>query len=162
VTARPPEPGDRPARRVLDRAPSERLAAAAAAANAVSSGVTGSLARAFAWGVAAAAGGLAAWCVTALVFLWVGLLLLVAVTAGVFVGTFVRYGAGTGVAAPSAAVRRGLALVLAVAVVVFGLAIAWATSGQFLGPFDFIGEVYGLTVPLQLAGAAVGTLAGAR
>jgi hypothetical protein len=176
--SRPPEPGDRRPRHLLDRAPGERIAARAAADVAKGAAVPAgpgapgvprdraarrvSLVRAAAFGLVAGAGGLAAYVIASLVLLWVGLLLVVAVTAGYLVGVFACYGAGADRAAIGSGRLRAIAVVLACAVVIAGLAIAWAASGRYLDPVEFARQVYGLTVPLQLAGAAAGALAGTR
>jgi hypothetical protein len=38
----------------------------------------------------------------------------------------------------------------------------WDLSGAYLGPFDFLDQAFGLLVPLQIAAAAAGALAGTR
>ena len=58
--------------------------------------------------------------------------------------------------------RRGLGMGLAVAAVAVALAANWALSGAYLGPVDFLDQVYGFLVPLQLVVAAAGALAGTR
>ncbi len=88
-----------------------------------------------------------------------GGLLVVAATLGFVVGTFVRYGAGPKVRAGG---RRALGVGLAIAAVAAALAVNWALSGRYLGPLDFLDQVYGLLVPLQVAAAAAGALAGTR
>jgi hypothetical protein len=165
-----PAPGERRPRRLLDQAPGDRISTRAAAAAAASAALAAgdparrraSLLRAAGFGLVAASAGLAAYLVAALALLWVGLLLVVAVTEGYLVGVFTSYGAGTdaGTAGPGA--RRAIGILLACGVVVAGLAIAWAASGRYLDPLEFAGQVYGLTVPLQLAGAAAGALVGTR
>jgi hypothetical protein len=170
-------PGDRPPRRLLDQAPGERIAARAAAATAQGhprgpaapgdrAARRASLVRASSFGLIAAAAGLAAYVVAALVLLWVGLLLVVAATAGYLVAIFTSYGASYGAGADRAVMvsraHRVIAVLLACGVVIAGLAIAWAASGRYLDPLDFAAQVYGLTIPLQLVGAAVGALVGIR
>jgi len=58
--------------------------------------------------------------------------------------------------------RRGLGMGLAVAAVAVALAANWALSGAFLGPVEFLDQVYGLLVPLQVVAAAAGAIAGTR
>lgn len=151
-------PGDRPPKRLLERPPSERLAASRAA-EAEAPAITGSTVRALAIGLAAAAVGAAIHVAAATLLLWTGALLVVAVTVGIVVGLAVAVGGG---AAVRASTRRTLAVVLAVAAVVVAVGINWALSGMFLGPFDYVVQVYGLLVPAQLALAAAGALAGSR
>lgn len=168
-----PEPGDRPPRRLLEQAPSERLAArtrgaaagggaasaAGAAAAAAAGGAAGSRGRALAWGAAAGAGAAAAHAVAATVLLWTGGLLVVAVLLGIVVGLAVAAGGGSSLAPGT---RRSLAIALALVALVGALGVSWALSGMYLGPLDYLFQVYGLLVPAQLALAAFGAVAGSR
>ena len=95
----------------------------------------------------------------AVMLLATGGLLLVSATLGFAVGAAVRSGAGSRVGTGA---RRGLGVGLAVAAVAVALAANWALSGAYLGPFDFLDQVYGALVPLQVAAAAAGALAGTR
>ena len=150
--------GDRPPRRILDRAPGTRFESLPEAA----SRSTGSAARAAAFGVGVGGIGVVVHVACTQVLLLVGPLILVAVTLGIAVGASVRAGGGAGAGAPSVVLRRLLGIGIAVGAVVVALGIAWGASGRYLGPLDFLDQVYGLTVPLQLAGAAAGALAGSR
>lgn len=150
-------PGDRPPKRLLERPPSERLAASRAAE--AEAPITGSTVRALAIGLAAAAAGAAIHVAAATLLLWTGALLVVAVTIGIVVGLAVAVGGGT---ALRASTRRTLAIALAVGAVVVAVAINWVLSGMYLGPLDYVVQVYGLLVPAQLALAAAGALAGSR
>lgn len=149
--------GDRPPKRLLERPPSERLAASSAVEGAQA--IAGSTARAIAYGLAAAAAGAAIHVVAATLLLWTGALLVVAVTIGITVGLAVAVGGGSALRPSS---RRSLAVVLAVASVVVAVGVNWVLSGMFLGPLDYALEVYGLLVPAQLVLAATGALAGSR
>jgi hypothetical protein len=149
--------GERPPKRLLERAPSELLAAPPAVAGADAE--AGSAGRALACGLFAAGSGAAVHALAATWLLWTGGLLVVAATLGILIGLAVAVGGG-GTLAPAA--RRSLAAGLAVAALLVAIAVNWALSGMYLGPLDYLGEVYGLLVPLQLVLAAVGGLAGSR
>lgn len=151
------EVGERPPKRLLERPPSERLADSSAVAG--TQAATGSAARAFAYGMAAGAAGTVVHLVAATLLLLTGALLVVAVTIGIAVGLGVALGGGSALRPSS---RRALAAVLAVGAVVVAVGANWALSGMYLGPLDYVLEVYGLLVPAQLALAAAGALAGAR
>jgi hypothetical protein len=148
--------GDRPPKRLLERAPSDRLATTAAGE---APSAAGSTARALAYGLGAAAAGVAVHVAAATLLLWTGALLVVAVTIGIVVGLAVAVGGGT---ALRASTRRSLAVVLGVGAVVVATGVNWMLSGMYLGPFDYVVQVYGLLVPAQLALAAAGALAGSR
>ena len=154
--------GEVPPRRLLERAPSERYGAsrpAAAGDGAAGDGKTRGVAKAVLLGLGAAAIGAVVHVAFAVLLLATGGLLMVAATLGFVVGASVRYGAGSRV---RAAARRGLGMALAVTTVAVALAVNWGLSGAYLGPFDFLDQVYGLLVPLQVAAAAAGALAGTR
>jgi len=161
------EPGDRPPRRLLEHAPSERYAAGGAASGggtaraggAASGGESCGLRRAFLLGLVAAALGAAVHVAFAVLLLATGGLLVVAATLGFAVGALVRYGAASRVRAGAV---RGLGVALALAAIIAALAINWSLSGEYLGPLDFLAQVYGALVPLQVAAAAAGALAGTR
>ncbi len=57
---------------------------------------------------------------------------------------------------------RGLALALAFAALALAGGLGWAQSGMYLGPVDYLAQVYGLLVPLQVVLAAAGALVGSR
>ena len=95
----------------------------------------------------------------AVLFLATGGLLVVAATLGFVVGAVVRYGAGSRMRTHA---RRVLGMGLAVAAVAIALAANWGLSGAYLGPIDFLDQVYGLLVPLQVVAAVAGALAGTR
>jgi hypothetical protein len=173
------DPGDRPPRRLLERAPSERYTAGGPAGTAPSAagaarseagspraggiaagpGDAGSVPRAFLLGLVAAAIGATVHVAVAVLLLATGGLLVVAATLGFVVGALVRKGAGLRVRAGA---RRSLGVTLAIAAIAAALAVNWALSGAYLGPFDFLDQVYGPLVPLQVAAAAAGALAGTR
>ena len=166
------DPGDHPPRRLLERAPSERYATSSPAAargsaaggsraggSAAGGGDAGSVRRAFLLGLGAAAIGAAVHVACAVLLLATGGLLVVAATLGFGVGSLVRHGAGLRVRSGT---RRSLGVTLAIAAIAVALAVNWALSGAYLGPLDFLDQVYGALVPLQIAAAAAGALAGTR
>jgi hypothetical protein len=158
----PDAPGERPPKRLLDRAPSERLAASSGLAG--SAGPTeptraGSFGAALALGLLAAAGGALVHVVVATALGWTGGLLVVAASLGIVVGMAVAFGARGSLPAVR---RRSLAMGLALGGLVVAIAVNWALSGMYLGPLDYVIQVYGLLVPLQALLAALGALAGAR
>jgi hypothetical protein len=168
------EPGDRPPRRLLEHAPSERYAAGRAAragggrpgggpahdrVGLDRGGENRGLRRAFLFGLVAATLGAAVHVAFAVLLLATGGLLVVAATLGFAVGALVRYRAGSRVRAGTV---RGLGVALALAAIIAALAINWSLSGEYLGPLDFLAQVYGALVPLQVAAAAAGALAGTR
>ena len=152
--------GERPPKRLLDRAPSERLAAAGSGGSGAGSVPrVGSTAGAIGFGLVAAAGGIVVHLVAASLLLWTSALVVVAVTIGIVVGLAVAVGGGTTIAPGT---RRALAIAFAVGAVVAAVVINWALSGMYLGPLDYLAQVYGLLVPAQLVLAAAGAVAGAR
>jgi len=164
VAEHPPRdlPGERPPKRLLDQAPSERLGGSpppAGAAGAAGAAGEGSPGRAVAFGLVAAAAGAIVHLAAATLLLWTGALLVVAVTIGIGVGLAVAIGAGR---AMRLRTRRALALGLALGSIALAVGSSWALSGMYLGPLDYLAQVYGLLVPLQLALAAAGAVAGSR
>ena len=158
-----PLPGDRPPRRLLEQAPSERLAARRGGGEegpgARVDADDGSPGRAVVYGLITAAAGTLVHLVAATYLLWTGALLVVAVTMGILVGLAVAVGAGSALRARA---RRTLALGLALGAVGLAVGINWVLSGMYLGPLDYLVQVYGMLVPLQLALAAAGAIAGSR
>lgn len=153
-----PDSGDRRPKRLLERAPSERLAGGQAAADREGTS-SGSPARAIAAGLAAGTAGVVVHVAAATLLLWTGALLVVAVTIGIVVGLAVAGGGGTGLRAST---RRTLAVIIAVGAIVVAVGVSWAVSGMYLGPLEYALEVYGLLFPAQLILAASGALAGSR
>ena len=89
-------------------------------------------------------------------------LVIVAAAIGWGVGAGLRFGAG-----PDLPPRRRvvIAVVLAIVSVALGQAGLWQygrTEGGVLAPLDYLAEVYGPLVPLQLVAAAVAAWVGAR
>lgn len=156
-------PGERPPKRLLEQTPSERLLGQPGAAvhvdRAPSDTGAGSAARSLAFGLAAAALGAAVHVAAATALLWTGALLVVAVLLGIVVGLAVALGAGS---SSRPAARRSLAVTLAVIALAVAIGANWALSGMFLGPLDYLAQVYGLLVPLQAILAAAGAVAGSR
>ena len=157
------DPGEVPPRRLLERAPSERFGAGgtgAASGPAVAGRrEAGSLPGALLLGLGAAAIAAAIHVASAVLLLATGGLLVVAATLGFVVGAFVRNGAGSRLGTGA---RRILGASLALAALAAALAINWGLSGRYLGPLDYLDQVYGLLVPLQFAAAMAGVLAGTR
>ena len=151
------DPGEVPPRRLLAHAPSERYAASQPARG--GGRATGGAGTAILLGLVAAGIGSAVHVAIAVLFLATGGLLVVAATLGFVVGAVVRYGAGSRMRTDA---RRVLGMGLAVAAVAVALAANWGLSGAYLGPIDFLDQVYGLLVPLQVVAAAAGALAGTR
>jgi hypothetical protein len=58
--------------------------------------------------------------------------------------------------------REALAIGLALGALTVAVAINWALSGMYLGPLDYLVQVYGLLVPLQVALVVTGAVAGSR
>jgi hypothetical protein len=144
-----PEPGERP-RRVLDHAPAERYAAAASAAEARASAADQPARRA-ARGAGVALVGSLAIAILGGPFSTTAGLVVVAAVIGWLVGSVVR---------PAV----GLAVTIAVASVVVGLIGVWIYArleGGVLGLTDYLGEVQGVLVPIQLllaGGVAAATI----
>jgi hypothetical protein len=152
------DPGEVPPRRLLERAPSDRYAASRPATTVAEREHDGTR-RAVLLGLAAAAIGAAVHVAIAVLLLATGGLLAVAATLGFVVGASVRYGAGSRMVARA---RRATGVILAVVAIGAALAVNWGLSGAYLGPLDFLNQVYGLLVPLQIAAVAAGALAGTR
>lgn len=159
VAEHPPRdlPGERPPKRLLDQAPSERQGGSPPPAGAAAVPGEGSPGRAVAFGLVAAAAGAIVHLAAATLLLWTGALLVVAVTIGIGAGLAVAIGAGR---AMRLRTRRALALGLALGSIALAVGSSWALSGMYLGPLDYLAQVYGLLVPLQLALAAAGAVAG--
>jgi hypothetical protein len=144
-----PEPGERP-RRVLDHAPAERYAAAASAAAARARTADQPARRAARGAGVALVGSLAIMVLGGPLSTTAGLVA-VAALIGWLVGSVVR---------PAV----GLAVALAVASVVVGLVGVWVYArmeGGVLGLTDYLGEVQGVLVPIQLllaGGVAAATI----
>ncbi len=152
-----PDPGEVPPRRLLAHAPSERYAASRPAEPARPG--TGGSRTALVRGLLVGAIGAAVHVAIAIALLATGGLLVVAATLGFAVGAAVRSGASPRMV-PGA--RRGLGAALAVAALAIALAANWALSGAYLGPADYLSQVYGLLVPLQVVASIAGALAGTR
>ncbi|HYN47309.1 MAG TPA: hypothetical protein VER83_00495 [Candidatus Nanopelagicales bacterium] len=156
-------PGERPPKRLLEQAPSERLLGQPGAAVHVDRAPpdtgAGAAARSLAFGLAAGAVGAAVHVAAATLLLWTGALLVVAVLLGILVGLAVALGAGRSM---RPAARRSLAVTLAVIALAVAIGANWALSGMFLGLLDYLTQVYGLLVPLQAILAAAGAVAGSR
>ncbi len=92
-------------------------------------------------------------------------LLVVGAAAGWVGGLAVKVGAARA-RVPAAAGRRAVmavALTLAASTVAWAAIWAWShVQGGVLGPVDFLGQVYGLLVPAELAFAAAGAAIGSR
>ena len=107
----------------------------------------------------AATAGAAIHLAAATLLLWTGALLVVAVVLGIVVGLAVAQGAGPSL---RPAARRSVAVACALTALAVALGVGWALSGMFLGPLDYLAQVYGFLVPLQVVLAAAGAFAGSR
>ena len=134
-------------------------AAAEVGAEAPPAAAAGSAARSLAFGLAAGAIGAAVHVAAATLFLWTGALLVVAVVLGIVVGRAVAVGAGRSL---RPAARRRLAVALALTALTVAFGVNWTLSGMYLGPLDYLFQVYGLLVPLQAVLAVAGAVAGSR
>lgn len=121
--------------------------------------MTGSATRSLAFGLAAGAVGAAVHVAASTLLLWTGALLVVAVVLGILVGLAVALGAG-GSLRPAA--RHWLAAGLALGALGIALVVSWILSGMYLGPLDYLAQVYGILVPLQAVLAAAGAVAWSR
>jgi len=151
------DPGDVRPRRLLAHAPSDRYAASPPAQ--AGDRASGGPGTAILLGLLAAGIGAAVHVAIAVLLLATGGLLVVAATLGFVVGAVVRYGVGSRVRTGA---RRGLGIGLAVVAVAVALAANWGLSGAYLDPIDYLDQVYGLLVPLQVVAAAAGAFAGTR
>lgn len=151
------DPGDVRPRRLLAHAPSDRYAVSQPAK--AGDRTSGGPGAAILLGLLAAGIGAAVHVAIAVLFLATGGLLVVAATLGFVVGAGVRYGAGSRVRTGA---RRGFGIGLAVVAVAAAFAANWGLSGAYLGPIDYLDQVYGLLIPLQVVAAAAGALAGTR
>lgn len=162
VEHRPQSAGDEPPRRGPDsavpgerrlaRAPSDRYRAAEASP-AAPADTGASIVRGVALGVVAAAVGAGAIALLGGVVLMTSGLIVAAAAIGWAVGLAVRVGAGETLGRST---RVRLAVGLAVLAVVFGQAGLWLyarSEGGVLGPLDYLAEVFGLVVPLELVAA---------
>jgi hypothetical protein len=120
---------------------------------------TGSLGRAVAYGIGAAAAGAAVHVLAAILLLATAGLLALATAIAVFVGLAVAAGGGSALRPWP---RRGLAVTLAVGAVGSAAGLNWALSGMYLEPLTYLAEVYGYLAPAQLVLAAAGALFATR
>lgn len=142
--------GSDPGERRLDRPPSDRYHPADSAADVdANAAPPGSAARAVLFGaLAALAGVLVAVVLGGGLALSAGLLVIWA-AAGNAIGLATRIGGGPALAAPR---RTGVAVGLAVAGVALGQVGLWwyaGTEGGVLPLMEFLGQTYGVLVPLQ-------------
>ena len=151
----PPSPGERR----LAHPPSDRYRAtearAAAAAAAADGDASASIARGVAIATSVAIVGAVAIGLLGGVFTITESLLIIAGLTGGGIGIALRWGAGGELPRRRRAI---LALVLAIAAVVLGQIGLWQygrTEGGVLPLVDYLGQVYGPLVPLQVATAAV-------
>ncbi len=144
-------PAQPPGERRLDRPPSDRYRPAVAPPGDVP---TGSVARAFALGVAASISWLLLTVLLGgVVALSTGLIVLAA-AAGRVIALAVAYGGTPTVAAST---RQALALGLVVVGFAFGQLGLWAFArfeGGVLAPIEYLAETFGVVVPVQLLVAA--------
>ena len=147
-------PSSTPGERRLERPPSDRYRPSPPEPEPGPAG-TGSLGRASAFGVVAAIGGAISITIAGGLLAITAGLLVIAAVVGWIVAAAVTTGAG--VAVPRQTVRR-VAIVLAVTGVALGQVGLWLLGreeGGVLSLVDYLAEVFGFLVPLQLAIAAV-------
>jgi hypothetical protein len=126
----------------------------AAAAGEGAGASSGSLWRGLAYAAIVAAVSIAAIVVLGGVLAFSAGLLVVAAVAGRAIGLALDLGGGAAVRPPT---RTWLAVGIALATVGFGqLGLWWyaGTEGGVLGPLDYLGEAFGVLVPLELGLAA--------
>jgi hypothetical protein len=152
-----PEPGDRPPRPRLERAPGERYADADApgAADAGRAERSSTPARGLALAAGAAAVGAAATVVLAGAFAVSLGLLVVALVTGWLVAEALAAGSAATIEAPR---RRAAAVAIALVGTIVGQVGLWLfarAEGGALGPVDYLWQTFGWIVPAQLVVAAV-------
>ena len=151
------DPGDDPPRRLLERAPGERLAGADPAGGTPGGGSSeGSPGRAIIMGIAGGAIGVAIFLILAIGFSFSAGLLIVAIFTGRFIGLFVRAGGGETL---SSAGRVLAAIIIFLAALVVAMVATWLWSrgeGGDLGLVDYLDQVYG--TPLIALEFMLGTL----
>lgn len=150
---RPPDtPGERRVGRQLDRPPSDRYRAPTSATDPPASG---SIARGIAFGaIAGLVGAASVVLLGGLLAISAGLLV-VAVAMGYGVAAATTAGTGTTSTRPT---RRGMAAALAGAAMILGQVGVWLfarAEGGVLSLPDYLGEVFGPLVPVQLFLAVV-------
>jgi uncharacterized membrane protein YidH (DUF202 family) len=153
--ASPLEPGERPNRTALDRAPGERYRDATAADTDAQAARDTGPARGVAWAVLVGIAG-AALIVAFGGALGVSLgLVVLAVVIGRFVTLALLAGGGTTIS-PGARTRVAVGIaVLAILLGQLGIWLYARSEGGVLGPVDYLGQAFGWLVPLQLAVAAL-------
>ncbi len=158
----PPAQPVTPGERRLARPPSDRYRLVETPATDERPDPGASVARGVAIAVAAAGVGAVAIVILGGVLTVTAGLVVVAAAIGWCVGAGLRFGAG-----PHLLPRRrvAIAIVLAIASVALGQAGLWQygqNEGGVLAPLDYLAEVYGPLVPLQLVAAAFAAWLGAR
>jgi hypothetical protein len=153
-TSPPPPPPPSPGERRLDRPPSDRYRAAPATDDRATGSPSRSPARGIGLGaVAALVGALAIVVLGGVLAISAGLI----VTAGA-IGYAVAVATTSGAGATMSRTRRiGIVVALAVAAVAVGQVGLWLfarTEGGVLDPVDYLGQTFGLLVPLQVLAAA--------
>ena len=151
-----------PGERRLAHPPSDRYRSTEAPPSDEGPDQGASLARGVAIAVAAAGVGAVAIVILGGVLTVTAGLIIVAAAVGWGIGAGLRFGAG-----PHLPPRRRLAIAIILAIVSIGLGQAglWQhaqNEGGVLAPLDYLAEVYGPLVPLQLVAAAVAAWVGAR
>jgi hypothetical protein len=151
--------GPTPGERRLAHPPSDRYRAVEPE---VAPEPVGSMARGVLLGLGSAAAGDVAITVLGGVLAVSAGLIVVAAATGWATGLCVRVGA-RGSLSQSRRIRMAVGLAIgAVAVGQFGLWLYARSEGGVLGPFDYLGETFGLLVPLEVLGAAVAAWVSAR
>jgi hypothetical protein len=159
VDDRPAPQSPTPGERRLDRAPSDRYREPEPPPEAARPGTP---ARGIAFACVVAILGAIAIGVAGEVLTITAGLLVIAAVLGWAVAVAVRVGAGASLPKPG---RTRAAVSIALAGIVLGQIFIWLISragGDVLSPIDYLGEAYGILVPLQLAVAALAAWLGAR
>ena len=159
-TTEPPEPSEPsepsriPGERRLSRPPSERYreeeARAAAAADEARADPSASVARGVALAVVVAAVGAGAIVVLGGVLTMTAGLVVVAAVVGWGVALALRFGAGSRLAGPRRAALAVVITLIAVLAAQLGLWQYAQLEGGVLGPLDYLWEVFGVLVPIEI------------
>ena len=156
-TTEPPQPSEPsriPGERRLGRPPSERYreeeARAAAAADEARADPSASVARGVALAVVVAAVGAAAIVVLGAILTMTAGLVVVAAVVGWGVALALRFGVGSRLAGPRRAALAVVITLLAIVAAQLGLWQYAQLEGGVLGPLDYLWEVFGVLVPIEI------------
>lgn len=159
-TPPPDAPGERRPGRLLERPPSDRYRIAEPEPAPAARG--GSVGRGVALGVVVAIIGAAAVTVTGGILTITAGLLVIAAAAGWGVGLAMRLGTGDAMDRPARIRWAVLVAVLGLTLGQVGLWLLARQEGGVMGLTDYLGEVFGVLVPLEVLFAIVGAWWAAR